>query len=320
MQPYPLSDMWDRQPKFNKDELYRRRECDPNASASATTNIKTESHGQGMQPTPLPNHSRSVTGPSTIATPIKSEHIAGPSRQVTPSATKQSSSNIVTGLNTPRTTPVHQPVAQLNAGPPNAPRRGPPQAAARDLNDYTGRAHRVSVPPQAAEECGGGDDGGEDESFMMNSEDDAFYAGIDLGEDEALGGPIDFEEGLMANEMDAGSAEQRLPSPPPAHPAPQQDQRPLPGQASNPRAEQGRAQPPRRQPVSTNIPAATSTNSISAAIPSSGSAPTSSRPAPAPSTSELKSKPESSSQRLSMGGFRFPESMVNCLLQDSGMT
>ena len=211
-----------------------------------------------------------------------------------------------------------------SAGQPSVPRSDPPQAVARGQNDHTGRAHSIVVPPQAAEEYGGGGGDGDDESFMMNSEDDAFYAGIDLGEDEALGGPIDFEEGLMTNDMDAGPSEQRLPLPAPANPAPrvqhapQQQQRPLPAQASSFTAEQGQAQPPRRQPA-INPSSTTSTNSIPTSIPPSGSVSASSRLAPAPSTSELRPKPEPSSQRLSMGGFRFPEGVVSSVLQVSRM-
>jgi hypothetical protein len=82
---------------------------------------------------------------------------------------------INSGLNTPLTTPIHEPTRQLARAPP------PPAIAPQER----------SIPDA-------------EESFNFNSDDDAFFAAVDLGEGD-LGMPIDFEEGTGAITLSEGS-------------------------------------------------------------------------------------------------------------------
>ncbi|THH30670.1 hypothetical protein EUX98_g3524 [Antrodiella citrinella] len=290
-------------PKFNKDELYRRPEFDPNNFATpstlgSSTGVKSEFQA-GVMPPPaqrprpaLPSHMRSVTGPARTTTPIKSEPIAGPSRHATPAHRPTEN-----GLNTPRQTPAqvphptvvqHQPPnARTSAPPAPAPPAPPPQAAVPaavpEHNKHVSFAPPPPPvrPPQASEDPYGDDDA----SILLNSEDDAFFAGIDLGEgdpvpDEGIGGHIDFDEGLgEENEINVNVSVRVPPSPPRV----QALERPPPQQQPRPQQQQ---QPPRRHQTM----ASTSNSSNSHA--------------PVP-----EAKPEQTSQRSSapsMGGFRFP--------------
>ncbi len=74
------------------------------------------------------------------------------------------------------------------------------------------------APPEPVESKSGSTDTIEDDSFAMNSDDDAFFAAVDLdcnlvseleadvgrplGEEEGIGGAIDFEEGTRGFDLE----------------------------------------------------------------------------------------------------------------------
>lgn len=239
---------------------------------------------------------RSVTGPAATSTPVKSEPVAGPSRHTTPAANPAAATN---GLNTPIQTPQMNGPLGRTAQPANVRNPPPPAAPTSEQSRHVSFAPQPAKPPQADPvPCSG-----EDDSFMLNSEDDAFFAGIDLGDeagltedpDEGLGGPIDFDEGLGGVAGNVSFEPQRPPSPQPVrqpnpplqHPPQPQQQQPQP-QPQNSRP----PQPPRRH--QTTVP--TSNQSLR-------------------NSSHIDPKQESASQRAapSMGGFRFPIGEV-CIL------
>jgi hypothetical protein len=189
-----------KQPKFDKNDLHRRpefaepTESKPNIAATTNTNIShandstTRSHASpntfsntaaSSSSRPLPHNPN--TAPSKTSN-IKSEpqmplsslpaHMRAETTTSTPNAKGtppvRHTPNINSGLNTPLTTPLHdRPLA----------RAPPPQRTA-------------ATPLQQSTED-------PEESFSFNSDDDAFFAAVDLGEGD-LGMPIDFEEGMGA--------------------------------------------------------------------------------------------------------------------------
>ncbi|KAH8103106.1 RAD52 DNA repair protein [Cristinia sonorae] len=284
-------------PKFNKDELYRRPEFDPNhASSSAVKQEHNPSSTTAIVQKPVsavPPHMRPVTGPAAMSTPIKSEPVAGPSRHTTP-ANHPARPNI--GLNTPIQTPQlpapqNRPAQQQDNHPPRNQAASLAPAPAADQSRRVSFAPPPAKPPQAASARADDDD-----SFMMNSEDDAFFAGIDLGDgtlDEGLGGPIHFEEGTGEAEGDGEEfqapspiPEVQLPNQPVQPQPPQRLQQPQrPQQITMSRPPQPQVQPPRRHHTTASSTIASHTEHT-----------------------DVAPKQETTSQRStpSMGGFHFP--------------
>ncbi|KAJ3864520.1 Rad52/22 family double-strand break repair protein-domain-containing protein [Lentinula novae-zelandiae] len=100
---------------------------------------------------------------------------------------------IIHGLNTPITTPAAlQPIPRLI--PPQQAQDTPNhrQVVFADsplANKVTAVANTLHAPGESLDDVGAGDD-----SFALGSEDDAFFASVDLGNAD-IGRPIDFEEG-----------------------------------------------------------------------------------------------------------------------------
>ncbi|KAI0942166.1 hypothetical protein AcV7_002675 [Taiwanofungus camphoratus] len=239
-------------PKFDKNELHRRPEFEGSKAnqSSTTTNKVMPSPGPSIKPeqpdvkpavlptvqqpkvlSAVPPHVRSTSGPAV-----------GPSAMSTPNNKGRSPVLAgATGLNTPVHTPASARGGQTNAsgqqqqqrplqqqhhnqkvsessavqGQIQLPQRerkvtfAPPSAA--------GLSASTSALPQAPATPAKDDalDDLYDDSFPLNSEDDAFLAALDLGED-GVGGPIDFEEGLggvtsitKEDESEAGNGEQQ---------------------------------------------------------------------------------------------------------------
>ncbi|KAF9077439.1 hypothetical protein BDP27DRAFT_1442092 [Rhodocollybia butyracea] len=209
-------------PKFNKDSLHRRPEFanDTGKSAPSTSNnipiapvpapaIKSEP-ALAKPISSIPPHVREqvrislqeTTSPTTPANPQKSaipttnsniRHDttstpgAGPSNRG--SAARHAA--ILHGLNTPIT-----PAPSIQRPHPQGPTtHNVRQVAFADspLANRGAAAAAVTAPVSPEEPD---DDGGTaDESFALGSEDDAFFASVDLGEAD-MGRPIDFTEGL----------------------------------------------------------------------------------------------------------------------------
>lgn len=191
--------------KFDKSELYRHPEFDdtkPNivstsesTPASVPTALRTTTIAQGVKTSPvlvkceaaqeaetpityIPRHLRQAMAASTAgATPT------------TPSHNEQALKNAhrtTNGLNTPILTPVQQTVnpnrGQYRRAEPS-PLAQPEQRRVSFTGPAAAQVDEVEIP--AADES----------SYSIDSDDDAFYANVDLGDGD-LGRPIDFEEGL----------------------------------------------------------------------------------------------------------------------------
>lgn len=291
-----------------------------------------------MQPPPLPKpassvppHMRPATGPAAMSTTVKYVPVAGPSRQQT-TPVNSSVRNANTGLSTPIKTPAHAQPALANhpeakAQPAN---RNPLQALqpvsipSLDQTKHVAFATPQAPPPRPpqAPAYNAHRAAAEDESFGLNSEDDAFFASVDLGEgetmiedpEEGLGGPIDFDEGLG---IDLEAESEREPPPPPQVLLPQQprqqlqqhqedqgqllaQQRPPQGaqrQQLNPQIVQRTPQQQQPRRHLTSVPQAQAHNSSSTEVSS------------AAALNATMAKQDYNSQRT-MGGFHFPAGVV----------
>ncbi|KAG2156733.1 Rad52/22 family double-strand break repair protein-domain-containing protein [Suillus bovinus] len=196
--------------KFDKSELYRRPEFDdtkPNIASSipmaAPASVQTAPQTPAITPDVKANRvavkSEPLQGAETpiayIPRHLRQEMASGASGSTSTSATPicndQASWNCqgtTNGLNTPIHTPVQR------AG--NTNRGQYRQTAPSPLVQPEQR--RVSFTEPAAEPPSADEIGlpvADETSYSIDSEDDEFYANVDLGDGD-LGRPIDFEEGM----------------------------------------------------------------------------------------------------------------------------
>lgn len=177
-------------------------------------------------PTSVPVHLRSAPASSACAAQggfsTRSTEYTTPSR---PNSVVQMAKPGVPqgGLLTPAQTPAHQAQQQARANPESTggvvyrqPNSKPAQAPAQQQQtSTTSGARRVSFvqaaapqpkpqpPPALSVSIPDTTDDFDDESFGLNSEDDALFASLDLGEgDSGIGGPIDFDEGVGGVSVD----------------------------------------------------------------------------------------------------------------------
>ncbi|OAX33186.1 hypothetical protein K503DRAFT_851969 [Rhizopogon vinicolor AM-OR11-026] len=185
--------------KFDKSELYRRPEFDDTKPTIVTpapvqTAPRTPTIAQEVKTNPILVKSEAVQEAETSITYIprhmRQELIAG-AATTTPSRNEHAPRNThstANGLNTPIQTPVQQAV-NLNRGQYRrtepSPLAQPEQRRVSSTEPAAAPADEVEIPE--ADEM----------SYSIDSEDDAFYANVDLGEGD-LGRPIyiDFEEDL----------------------------------------------------------------------------------------------------------------------------
>lgn len=242
-------------PKFDKSELHRRPEFDekhmnadtpskPSTSAvklehssrlNDIMNATTNPAPQAQVLSAVPPHIRTVSDPTASTPSAKGKAPMGAGQ---------------TGLNTPVRTPDVTHGTRFSAGQRAAPQRhqnagAQPPPTDRKVSFAPPPAACTSVPPDVAAPTAGPSrpsvaqppeevDIPDDESFHFNSEDDAFLAEVDLGED-GIGGPIDFDEGAGASDLSTGSRNEDAQShpqhqqqhmPPPEAPLPQPQARP----------------------------------------------------------------------------------------------
>ncbi|KAG1776302.1 Rad52/22 family double-strand break repair protein-domain-containing protein [Suillus placidus] len=195
--------------KFDKSELYRRPEFDdtkPNLTRStssmvAPASVQTVSQTPAIAPvvktntvvvksepaqgaeapiTYIPRHLRQEmalgASGSTNATPIRNDQASGNGHGTT------------NGLNTP----IHTPVQRAGNANRGQYRQTVPSPLVQPEQRHVSFAEPAAEPPPADEV----DLPVADEtSYSIDSEDDEFYANVDLGDGD-LGRPIDFEEGM----------------------------------------------------------------------------------------------------------------------------
>lgn len=287
----------------------------PTAGPSTTRNVATIPQAGSSKPaSSVPQHMRGPAGQSSTSankSPMGLAEHSTPARP--PNAAVNTTGPPKTGLNTPAQTPAH-----------SAPHQRPPQASTSGadfrqpapkqpaqpgqsekrvsfleqqiLEAQASMAKTPSPPspppiPKAAPQAVPQASPLDDESFGMNSDDDAFFATVDLGED--LGGPIDFEEGIgAALEIDSTVGDEPSHDGPVQHfPGAQNHRPPQPNWGSS-RPPQTRAQPERaaalQKPLSNQAVPPTSPNEHSSSI--SNNVPPRSTP--------------------SAGGFHFPPGVV----------
>lgn len=263
----------------------------PGPTATSTPNVKGNSKTHDVKP--------NVASTSSGAVPSRG---GGPTAQNHPLQHPPKDNSTSTG---PALAPPHHPpAAQAYSKPPPQEERRvsfAPQLAA-GTSTATAVAKPAPPPPPAAVETEAEVDIPDDASeFLFNSDDDAFLAMVDLGE-EGLGGPIDFDEGFGGVEVGDESKAEVLDSrqeggpPPQAWGHPPQAQHPTDPRAARP------PQPPHRQVAASSTLATISTStSRRQQFSSAGShiANQSSRDCDVSSTPLAQSPP-------AMGGFHYP--------------
>lgn len=189
--------------KFDKSELYRRPEFDdtkPNISGNASkvapasvqtahqTHVKVDTVvvksepvlGAGASITYVPRHIRQEmtagANGATSTTPGRNDQAPGNGRSTT------------NGLNTP----IHTPAQRAGNANRGQYRQTAPSPLAQPEQRRVSFAEPAAEPPPADEaEIPAVDE----TSYSIDSDDDEFYANVDLGDGD-LGRPIDFEEGM----------------------------------------------------------------------------------------------------------------------------
>ncbi|KAL0573639.1 DNA repair protein rad52 [Marasmius crinis-equi] len=201
-------------PKFNPEELHRRPEfTEKKPIIPSTSNAAMTSSAAGSSISRPPAQSSSTRKESISAAlasttavktePDRSSNAPTTSKTTTPinkpthSTAAAGPSAQSTGLTTPITTPAHHPVQNQQQSHQN-----PNQNANRDRRvafappEDSPLAARNPVHPEPPAPAGAAEGSSEtldDDSFTFGSEDDMFYAMVDLGEIEA-GRPIEPDE------------------------------------------------------------------------------------------------------------------------------
>lgn len=205
----------------------------PAPSTSSSANVT----GYQQMPPPanpvssIPSHTRTASVPTVATTPTAKGKaplgLVAPSRPN--NATPATAGPSRTGLNTPIQTPVHQQLQQNQAHGPNRntssglihqqpekkqPPPQPQQAAGpsneRRLNLIKAINQHTTPPSVYAAPAVRKEPSLDEESFGMNSDDDALFASVDLGEmDSGIGGHIDFDEGTGGVHDENDSLEDR---------------------------------------------------------------------------------------------------------------
>jgi DNA repair and recombination protein RAD52 len=218
-------------PKFQKSELHRRPEFEEPPSAPgglasiggshstsnnySNTNTNTNSNSNGRQMAPLqikteqPNQHLSAL-PSHMRTEVRPAAGSGggsvaAAAATTPNRNRTAQRNM--GLSTPVTPSVNTAVNQSRQ--PAPPPQPQPQQQQQQQQKQQPQPERKSVtfvePSRPGESSrtaiqSDGSDADADDLYLINSEDDAFFACVDLNELD-LGRPIDFDEGRKVDDV-----------------------------------------------------------------------------------------------------------------------
>lgn len=193
--------------KFDKSELYRRPEFDDtkpsitsSISMAAPASVQTAPQTPAIAPDIKSNRVVVKSEPPTgaeapityIPRHLRQEMVAGASgpTSATPIRNDQAPENchgIANGLNTP----IHTPVQRAGNANRGQYRQTAPSPLVQPEQRRVSFTEPAAEPPPANEvELPVADE----TSYSIDSEDDEFYANVDLGDGD-LGRPIDFEEG-----------------------------------------------------------------------------------------------------------------------------
>ncbi|KAG1736133.1 Rad52/22 family double-strand break repair protein-domain-containing protein [Suillus paluster] len=188
--------------KFDKSELYRRPEFDdtkPNITGStskaAPASVQTAPQTPAIAPDRKANtvfvKSEPVQGGGTPITCIPRHLRQEMTTGTTPSRNEQAPGN-AHGTTNGLKTPIHTPVQRAGNANHGQYRQTAPSPLAQPEPRHVSFTEPATEPPPADEVAIPADD---ETSYSLDSEDDEFWANVDLGDGD-LGRPIHFEEGL----------------------------------------------------------------------------------------------------------------------------
>ncbi|KAJ3969093.1 hypothetical protein EV361DRAFT_922665 [Lentinula raphanica] len=182
-----------------------REQVRPSAQESSTLTTPANLSPANLSPANLSKAKTASAKPDILPSNVSTPTAAPPNRG---SAMRHAA--ILHGLNTPMTTPL---------APQTKPQPISPQAAQVSSNlrqvtfaDSPLATKVLNKPPPHAPPDDYADYGGSgDDSFALGSEDDAFFASVDLGDAADLGRPIDFTEGIDKSEVE-GQVTRHMPT------------------------------------------------------------------------------------------------------------